>query len=591
MDAQRLLAVPDIERTDRADGSILLRNRDALPDPLPDILDRFDFWVAKDGGATMVSDDDGANIASRRVLDRRSDAAAARLKDLVPGAASAITIAAIAGASVDHAVLKLACHKAGLVHAALAPALLGSEFGRNRLADLLAIAKPALILADRPSNGFADALAPIANAPIASTPIYDIGDLTAGNGTTPFVRPRHAPGDAAALYFTSGSTGAPKGVTITRGMIASNQAAYTVHWPFLTRRPPVLLDWLPWHHVFGGLDNFYKMIWTGGEYHVDLAPDPTRIDAMAARLRAVRPTLHINVPFGIALLLDRLDSDPETRDAFFSRLELIMFAGAGMDAPTWARLRRAVESVPTPPTLVSGYGMTEAASTICLGLEPARKTGEIGFPLPGHTLRLTPIEDTEGSWEIRVRGPNVAPHYVTDKGIAPLPLDGEGFLKTGDLAAAIHNTAPERGIAFDGRLAEDFKLATGTRVKTGALRHALLEACAPDLADVAIAGEGRSHLAAILFPRLDSTAPDEMAALTARLEKALRRHNAMFAGSSTAIRRAILAPRPPERSAGEINDKGHLVQRRALANRQPLVARLYADNPHECIIVSQEEPL
>ncbi|MDH3739200.1 MAG: AMP-binding protein, partial [Alphaproteobacteria bacterium] len=306
MDAQRLLAVPDIERTDRADGGILLRNRCALPEPLPDILNRFDFWVAENGGATMVSDDDGANIASRRVLDRRSDAAAARLNDLVPRAAS--TIAVIAGASVDHAVLKLACHKAGLVHAALAPALVGSDFGRGRLADLLAIAKPALILADDRSNGIADALAPIATAPI-----HDIGDLTAGDGAAPFVRPPHAPGDAAALYFTSGSTGAPKGVTITRGMIASNQAAYTVHWPFLTRRPPVLLDWLPWHHVFGGLDNFYKMIWTGGEYHVDLPPDPTRIETMAARLREVRPTLHINVPFGIALLLDRLDIDPETR--------------------------------------------------------------------------------------------------------------------------------------------------------------------------------------------------------------------------------------------------------------------------------------
>ena len=584
MDAQRLLAVPDIERTDRADGGILLRNRCALPEPLPDILNRFDFWVAENGGATMVSDDDGANIASRRVLDRRSDAAAARLNDLVPRAAS--TIAVIAGASVDHAVLKLACHKAGLVHAALAPALVGSDFGRGRLADLLAIAKPALILADDRSNGIADALAPIATAPI-----HDIGDLTAGDGAAPFVRPPHAPGDAAALYFTSGSTGAPKGVTITRGMIASNQAAYTVHWPFLTRRPPVLLDWLPWHHVFGGLDNFYKMIWTGGEYHVDLPPDPTRIETMAARLREVRPTLHINVPFGIALLLDRLDTDPETRAAFFSRLELIMFAGAGMDAPTWARLQHAVETVANPPTLVSGYGMTEAASTICLGLEPARKTGEIGFPLPGHTLLLKPIEDTEGSWEIRVRGPNVAPHYVTDEGITSLPLDSEGFLKTGDLAAAIHNTAPERGITFDGRLAEDFKLATGTRVKTGALRHALLEACAPDLADVAIAGEGRSYLAVILFPRLESAAPDDLAALTERLEKALTEHNAMSAGSSTAIRRAILASRPPDRSAGEINDKGHLVQRRTLANRQPLVARLYADNSQERIIVSQEEPL
>ncbi len=575
----RRLAVADIERTDQPDGSIALRNRCRLPDPLPDILDRFDRWTAADGAAVAVGGAVGASTASWNEIDRRSDAAAVRLNGM--GFAPGSAVAAVAGASIDHAVLKIALLKCGLVHVPLSPALTGSSYGRYRLAGLLAIARPALILAEDTASDIVEALAPIARAPI-----HDIGELTAASGSATFDRPSHGCGDPAAVYFTSGSTGAPKGVTITRGMIASNQAAYALHWPFLTRRRPVLLDWLPWHHVFGGLDNFFKAIWNGGEYHVDLPPAADRVAAMAARLQAVRPTLHINVPFGIALLLDRLDADPATREAFFARLELIFFAGAGMDAATWARLKDTVAGVANPPVLVSGYGMTEAASTICLGLEPARGTAEIGFPLPGHTLRLVPVEADGTSWEIRVRGPNVAPHYVTAEGMMPLPLDEEEYLKTGDLAAAIHDGAPERGLAFDGRLAEDFKLTTGTRVKTGALRHALLEACAPDLAEIAIAGEGRSHLAVVLFPRAVSAGD---AGLTARLEAALAEHNARNPGRSTTIRRAILAADAPDRTAGEINDKGHLVQRRTLANRPALVERLYASAPHDGIIVSREE--
>lgn len=578
MNRTRRLARPDIERIDRPDGAIELRNRTALPDPLPDILDRFDHWCAADGEAVLVSDASGANSATWAEIDRRSDAAAARLKGMA--LARGDRVAACAGASIDHTVLKLACLKQGVVHVPLAPALLASQFGRDRLAGLLAAARPKLLLAADPDT---DALAALARAPI-----HDIAEHCAGNIHARFVRPAYAATDPAALYFTSGSTGEPKAVVITRGMIASNQAAYALHWPFLAAHRPVLLDWLPWHHVFGGLDNFFKMIWNGGAYHIDLAPAADRVDAMAARLRAVRPTLHINVPYGIALLLDRLDSDAATRAAFYARLEVIFFAGAGMDAVTWGRLRAAVADLPNPPTLVSGYGMTEAASTICLGLEGAERTADIGFPLPGHTVKLVPVEPGAVSSEIRVRGPNVAPHYVVGKAITALPCDAEGFLQTGDLAVPIHDRAPERGLAFDGRLAEDFKLSTGTRVKTGALRHMLLEACAPDLIDVAIAGEGRAHLAAILFVRPGS---GDATGRPARLEAALARYNETHPGSSTAIRRAAIAATPPDRSAGEINDKGHLVQRRTLANRTAIVERLYAAAPTPESILLPENTL
>jgi len=303
------------------------------------------------------------------------------------------------------------------------------------------------------------------------------------------------------------------------------------------------------------------------------------MDEMAARIRDVRPTIHINVPYGIDLLLDNLDHSPGTRAALFDRLDLIFFAGAGMSDDTWQRLRAVVARGPhgkgTPPLVVSGYGATEAASTMCLGYEPASITSEIGLPLPGHEIRLVPIDDAAA--EIRFKGPNVAPGYVGPTGLTPLDLDEQGFLRTGDLGRARDAGKPEIGLCFDGRIAEDFKLTTGTRVKVGALRHALLAACAPHLQDVAIAGSGRDRIAVILFPTQAAVASLASDTLRARMLDALFHHNRAQPGSSTSVYRALVSDSPPDRDAGEITDKGHLAQSRCLKNRAAQVVRLYAD--------------
>jgi feruloyl-CoA synthase len=304
---------------------------------------------------------------------------------------------------------------------------------------------------------------------------------------------------------------------------------------------------------------------------------------MAARIRAFPPSLHINVPFGLGLLVDRLAADAETRAAFFSRLEVIFFAGAAIDAELWSRLHAAVAAGPHgpggAPSVLSGYGATEAGSTICVAHEEPGRPGEVGVPLPGHELKMAPVD---GALECRFRGPNVSPGYLTKDGPAPMPLDEDGFLCTGDLVAALHEGRPELGLRFDGRIAEDFKLTTGTRVKVGSLRHALLEACAPHLADVAIAGEGRASLGAILFPR--SGAAETADALREALATALAAHNQRHPGLSTAIARAVLADRPADADAGEINDKGHLVQRRTLKNRAAQVDALFAPTPPAGVI-------
>lgn len=569
------LAPNQIEREDRPDGSVLLHNRAVLPSLLPDILARFDHWVELDRDATFISERNSGDIltTSYGEIDRHSDALADELvkRGLAPGA----TVAVIAGSGALHASLKLACLKANLVHVPLSPLLLTSDHGRKRLAGLLNAAAPRVTVAS-PQEINAE-LTALCGSIIEPNALKEVPE-------TPFSRAVADPDDRAAIYFTSGSTGVPKGVSITRRMIASCQCAYGIHWPFLAARRPVLIDWLPWHHVFGGLDNFHKMIWFGGAYHVETSPEPDNMTAFAARIRAVRPTIHINVPYGIDLLLDHLADDAVTRAALFERLDLIFFAGAGMGTQTWQRLCDAVAVGPHgpggPPLVLSGYGATETGSTMCLGHEPAGRTDEIGLPLPGHVLRLVPVD---GALEVRFQGPNVSPGYVVSSGLESLSLDEDGFLRTGDLARALHDDAPERGLCFDGRLAEDFKLTTGSRVKVGALRHALLAACAPDLQDVAIAGAGQARISAILFPT-EAAMAEHDGDLQAQMARALKAHNAAMPGSSTSVFRAAIAEGPPDRSAGEINDKGHLVQKTCLRNRAELVERLYGDSPDPGII-------
>ena len=571
MNARDHLARPVIEREDRADGSILLHNATPLPAPLPDILDRWTHWVRAQPDAIFVSERHNGAIrtASFVEIDRLSDNCAHQLGAV--GCQPAGILAVVAGASIAHAAIKLAALKAGLVHMPLSPLLLDTDYGRDRLAGVLGIANPQLILGP-------DGTAHRAGAP----------DDTAWFGLDGFVdqspdRGRYtpsplAPTDPAAIYFTSGSTGAPKGVRITRAMIASNQSAYAAHWTFLAQKPPVLIDWLPWHHVFGGLDNFHKMIWNGGAYHIEEPPSAGNMDALAARIRDIRPTIHINVPYGIDLLLDHLDHSPDTRAALLERLDLIFFAGAGMSDDTWHRLgamvKNSAHETGHTPLVVSGYGATEAASTMCLGFDPATRTSEIGLPLPGHTIRLAPVDGE--AHEIRFQGPNVAPGYISKDGLTPLNLDELGFLRTGDLGRAVVEGTPELGLCFDGRIAEDFKLTTGTRVKVGALRHTLLAACAPYLQDVAIAGAGRDRIAAILFPTQAARDSLTRAALHAHMLDSLIRHNMAMPGSSTAIYRALVSATPPDRNAGEITDKGPLAQARCLKNRAAQVAQLYA---------------
>jgi feruloyl-CoA synthase len=356
-------------------------------------------------------------------------------------------------------------------------------------------------------------------------------------------------------------------------MIASNQAAIATFWPFLAQRPPILVDWLPWHHVFGGLDNIFKMIWNGGSLHVDSAPSMATLPTTMQLIERTAPTIHIGVPLGIKLLLDRIEGDPVAAKAFTRNLEAIFFAGAGIDSVLWNRLVRFRDAFGAFE-IVSGYGATEAASTICLSPAPLEQPGELGHPLPGHEVCLA---ETDGRLELRVRGPNLAPGYLTTEGLAPLPLDEDGFYRTGD-AAVIRTRADGHAVfAFDGRLAEDFKLSNGVKIQAGRLRAGLLAHCAPLVEDIVIADENRDDLAALIFPAAPSAgAPD----LPARIGHALAVWNEANRALSTAIARFAIAAAPPDRSRGEVSDKGQIVRSRFLQNHRALFDALYAGEGH-----------
>ncbi len=419
----------------------------------------------------------------------------------------------------------------------------------------------------------------------------DFGELTGTEPTeaTAAALSRVGPDTVAKILFTSGSTGPPKGVINTHRMLCSNQQAIAQIWPFITRRPPVLLDWLPWNHTFGGNHNFNMILRNGGTLYIDAGkPLPGLIEKTVANLRDIAPTLYFNVPRGFDLIVPCLEQDDALRDHFFSDLDMIFYAAAALPPNLWQRLEElSVAARGEKIVMTSAWGATETAPLAAGVHFPIDRAGVIGLPVPGTELKMVP---NAGKLELRVRGPNVTPGYYKSEDLTREAFDEEGFYRIGDAGKLADPDDPAKGILFDGRVAEDFKLLTGSWVSTGSIRVAAIAAGAPVIQDAVVTGHDRDEVGLLIFPSpagsaqvagLDPATPlrvlVENDKVLDTLRKGLAAYNATSRGASTRISRVLLLVEPPDIDANEITDKGYINQRVVLERRRDLVDRLYSD--------------
>ena len=362
----------------------------------------------------------------------------------------------------------------------------------------------------------------------------------------------------------------------THRMLCANQAMLAVGIGHFLREPPVLLDWLPWSHTFGGNHNFNLVMFGGGTLYIDPGrPVPGQFDATVVALREVAPTLHLAVPKGWEELALRLRADPALNRMFHSRLRVRFYAAASLSQPLWdelAALSRQATGTELP--MLTGFGSTETAPmALCTdGLDG--RAGQIGLPLPGLTVKLAPVA---GKLELRLRGPSVMPGYWRDAARTAEAFDEEGYYRLGDAVAWVDPDRPERGLRFDGRLAEDFKLATGTWVSVGPLRARLIAAMTPHVRDIVLAGHDRDMVTALALPFDPAAAHDP--AVRASLAATLTALAAIPPGSAAGSPRMAFLGSALSIDAGEVTDKGSLNQAAVLRCRPGEVAALYAEPP------------
>ncbi len=405
----------------------------------------------------------------------------------------------------------------------------------------------------------------------------------------------------AKILFTSGSTGVPRGVINTHRMICSNLQMIAQAFPFLEDEPPVLVDWLPWHHTFGGNHNIGISIYNGGTFYIDDGkPGPRFIEETIRNLREISTTVMFNVPKGYEGLLPYLQADRALRETLFRRLQLLFYAAAGMSQAIWDAYRKlAVETCGERILMVTGLGATETAPMAIQATWETDRAGAIGIPVPGVEVKLVP---RDLKLEVRVRGPNVTPGYWRQPELTQKVFDEDGFLILGDAVRFVDSGDINKGFLFDGRFSEDFKLASGTWVSVGPLRVKILSHFAPLVQDVVITGHDRDEVGMLVFP--DWTAchslcpdvsPDLKAeilgqeAVRARFQSLLESFAKISTGNSNRIMRAVLVEDPPSLDAGEVTDKGSLNQRAVLDLRSELVEKLYATEPSPRILRIKEE--
>ena len=368
-------------------------------------------------------------------------------------------------------------------------------------------------------------------------------------------------------------------------MLSSNQVIVRSILAFVEEEPPVLCDWMPWNHTFGGNHDFGFVLYNGGSMYIDEGkPTSGLIETTIRNLADVRPNVFLNVPKGFEALLPFFRERPGFRKQFFSRLKLFYYAGAGLSQPVWDELQKhAMEECGEQIVMFTGLGATETGPAGLFPGKDLRRAGDVGLPPPGVELKLEPTKD--GKLELRLRGPSVMPGYWRQPELTKTAFDEEGYYKIGDALRFVDPDDVSKGFAFDGRLAEDFKLSTGTWVSMGPLRAKFIHHCSPYAQDVVIAGHERDYVSALIFPALDSCKGMTSAEMRAKFGSLLREMVAGSTGSSNRIARAMLMEEPPSIDKHEMTDKGSLNQAAILKNRAELVEEIYSGERSERVII------
>jgi feruloyl-CoA synthase len=604
-------APPRVVREARPDGAIVLRAAAPLEPYDPSLAHLFDDAVAATPERIFLAEraPDAGSGGWRRLTyaqaRTRVDALAQALIERGLDAQRPVMI--LSGNAIDHALLMLAGYTAGVPVAPISVAYSLQSQDHAKLKAITALLAPGLVyVAD--TGPYAKALAAldlggaeiVASRNGANLERVIAFDALAATHPGPAVARARAglrPDTIAKFLFTSGSTGHPKGVVNTHGMLTANQQQAAQIWPFLAERPLVLVDWLPWNHTFGGNHNFNLVLRHAGTLYIDGGrPLPQFIDETVRNLAEISPTVYFNVPAGYAMLLPRLEQDEALARSFFAHLRLIFYAGAALPQDMWARLEAVAarvtgERIP----LTSSWGTTETAPLATAAHFLIDRAGPIGVPAPGVEIKLVP---SGAKLEIRVRGPNVTPGYWKRDDLTAAAFDAEGFYQPGDAVRLADPADASKGVVFDGRLAEDFKLLSGTWVHVGALRVALLAAASPALQDAVIAGENRADITLLCWLNaagcqrlVGGDAPTSLPDLArhpvvrTHVARALAPWNAAHPGSSERVARVLLLADLPSIDANEITDKGYINQRLALERRAADVARLYAATPDDGVIV------
>ena len=580
------MATPCTLREQRPDGSFVLRSSEALQPFDRCVGDWLERWATQTPEAVALAERDTQGEWSRlswRELRARVGAVAQALLDLDLPQARPVVI--LSDNAVEHAVLALASMHVGRPFCTVSSAYSRLSKDHARLRTILQALKPALIYA---SDGGVYG---------AAMQCCDVGAVRVlgqqaalVDGALPFsqlLRSRESaqvmerfraigPDDHSKYLLTSGSTGAPKVVINTHRMLCANQQMIAQAWRFLEAEKPVLLDWLPWSHTFGGNHNFHMILRNGGTLHIDDGrPMPGLIDKTVRNLRECQPTLHFNVPRGLDMLLPALESDEALARNFMARLRGVFYAGAALPQATWDRLQALARRIRGQELwLTTSWGSTETAPAVTSAHFWLDRAGCIGVPLPGAELKFVP---NAGKLEMRVRGICVFPGYRDAPALTAEAFDDEGFYRIGDAGRLVDEARPERGVLFDGRVAEDFKLGTGTWVSVGTLRVRLVSALSPLAQDAVITGHDRDEIGALVFLSPAGLALPP-AQTRSRVQAALRELRAQACGATASFAtRALLLDQPPSAEALEITDKGYVNQRAVLTRRQAEVAALYDD--------------